>query len=143
MKRFVFILTIISSFLIYSCSGDSGKKECKDEKTKTECKDEKVKKECATKTESNSKSVENETTGKPECDEFLKKYDKWADEYIKVYKKSKGNPTDMAVVAEMTKLATEMIAWGQKWQKVETCMKDPSYAKRYVEISKKIQKATE
>ena len=135
MKRVIFILTIISSFLIYSCSGDSDKKEDKDEKTKTEVKE--VKKEI------DSKLIENKTkVSKNECDEFLKKYDKWADEYIKIYKKSKKNPTDMSVITEMTKLATEALTWLEKWQAIETCTKDPVYAKRYAEIAKKIEAAT-
>lgn len=94
-------------------------------------------------TVANSDSAE-----KAEWEKFIDDYNKWTDDYVELLNKYKANPTDTAIVAKYTEMASELADWAEKADKVTAELKNsPSEAQKFAEellkISNKLAKATQ
>ena len=79
--------------------------------------------------------------------DFLKEYEEWVDQYIKVVKKYKSNPADLSILTEYTKLMTELSDWSSRADDVGDSIVDASDAAEYsaeiMRIAAKLAKAAE
>lgn len=80
----------------------------------------------------NTNTQENEVSASPEqedegisgltgeqsktCEEYLDKYEAWANKYIPLKKKVNDNPMNVSAVMKLAKLAPELGNWGLEWQ---------------------------
>lgn len=76
---------------------------------------------------------------------FLKEYEEWVDEYIALVKKYKSNPLDMSILADYTKMVSEMTDWTKRADEIKEELKDPDalaeFTKELLRISGKIASA--
>ena len=76
---------------------------------------------------------------------FLKEYEQWADEYIALVKKYKNNPQDMSILADYTKMVSEMSDWSSKASDLKDELKDSEalaeFTAELLRISTKIANA--
>lgn len=115
MQKLTFIVLIIAVVGLFSCT-NAGKENTK---SKQEL------------------SVNNT------CDEFLARYEEWADEYFKAIEDYMNNPSDEKVIAHCTELMQQAIEWSTKWVDLDECAHDEKYAQRFKEISKEIDEKLE
>lgn len=73
-----------------------------------------------------------------DCDEFLKGYEKFMDDYLVVLKKISNNPNDMTAMAKYTSMMMEANEWAGK---TGDCASNPKYAGKLTEIQMKIANA--
>ena len=92
------------------------------------------------KTTSNGKSSES-----VDWREFLKEYENWIDEYIKLVKKQAQNPTDFSILSDYADMMTEMAEWSEKAEALENEIDDPAealeFSKELVKLASKIAEA--
>ncbi len=124
----LFYLFLMLSFFLFSCGGSS-------EKT-TGDGDE------AVQTEQSSEIDDGDLTIK-DCDDFLDKYDEWTDEYLKVLKAWKEDPTNVEVSQSYMELTQSMTTWYTEWTDYVQCAAQEKYQKRFEEIAEKIDKGIE
>lgn len=63
--------------------------------------------------------------------QFLKEYENWVDDYIKLVKKYAENPSDMSILSEYTKMAADAAEWAEKADKIESELNDPKIAAEF------------
>jgi len=80
---------------------------------------------------------------KTACDEFLEKYEEWADEYFEALEEYAKNPSDEEVIIHFTELIQQTMEWSTKWADLVECADDEEYEKRFKEISQEIDKKLE
>jgi len=78
-----------------------------------------------------------------DCDKFLDDYEKWVDEYIKLYKQVIVNPMDTKNIEMYQKSAKELENWSKRWVDLMACAGEEKYQKRMDEIAAKVEKAME
>ncbi|MDY0281901.1 MAG: hypothetical protein RBR35_15230 [Salinivirgaceae bacterium] len=88
--------------------------------------------------ESSSSSSNSSSKSSSDCEEFLKGYEKFMNEYIAILKKYKNNPSDMTIMSEYTSLMMKATEWNTK---VADCASDAKFAQKISTIQKKIAKA--
>ncbi len=81
----------------------------------------------------NEDSQEAEDEDVPEWEEFLREYENWVDDYITILKKYSSNPTDMSILSDYSRMASEMAEWTTKTEKVAEELENasPSEAMKY------------
>lgn len=97
--------------------------------------------------ESSSSRANTETTldkttssaSSEDCDEFLRGYEEFMNEYIAIMKKYKDDPTDISLINEYTEMLSKAGDWSDK---TKGCEDDPAFATRFIEIQMKIAKAS-
>lgn len=116
------ILFFVVMLVMASCGSNTGKKQSdnEDKETKVEQKQKK--------------------SAQGSCDEFLADYEKWVDEFVKLYKEAKANPTDMEVTQKMVDATNKMAEWSEKWTKLYDCANNEKYVKRMEELQKRVEK---
>ncbi|MBG0780794.1 MAG: toxin-antitoxin system YwqK family antitoxin [Bacteroidales bacterium] len=72
------------------------------------------------------------------CDEFLKGYEKFMNEYISIMKKYNANTNDASILTDYTKMLQEALKWKEF---DEECANDPKFVGKYTEIQMKIAQA--
>ena len=81
----------------------------------------------------------DKSTSTVEWKQFLKDYEKWVDDYIKLMEKYKKNPADMSILEDYTTAITEITEWAEKADKVELDLKnDPDALSEYLETLSRI-----
>lgn len=86
--------------------------------------------------ENNSSS----TNSSSNCDDFLRNYEKFMNNYIEIIKKQKNNPTDASIIAEYTSIMSQLSDWNI--DKMEGCNKDPDFISKFTTIQLKIANAS-
>ncbi len=90
-------------------------------------------------TEANSQ--ENSATV-PEWKKFLEEYEKLVDDYIIMLKKYKDNPTDMSVLADYTKMVSDLASWTKRADDIQSSIQDTEdaleYSKEMLRIAQKL-----
>lgn len=90
-----------------------------------------------------SNSVENQedkaTFKSEDCEEFLKGYEKFMEDYLVIVKKYKANPSDMSILTEYTKMVSKSNEWADK---TADCASDPKFTSKFVAIQTKILNAS-
>ena len=86
-----------------------------------------------------SEAKEDKTLQSTACDEFLKKYEEWADEYFKALEEYAANPSDENVVIHCTELMQQGMEWSTQWIDLVECADDEKYEARFREISREIE----
>ena len=89
---------------------------------------------------SSSSSTSSSSDSSDDCDEFLKGYEKFMDDYIAIIKKYKKDPTNMSIMTDYVNLLSESSDWESK---SESCMDDPKIASKIAEIQIKIIESME
>jgi len=74
-----------------------------------------------------------------DCEDFLDKYEDYADSYAVVATKYARNPTDMSIVTEYSDMATK--AQEMEQTKPDDCQTDEAFMKRYSRITAKVTSA--
>jgi len=88
----------------------------------------------------NSSDLEEPTN----CEEYLDRYEKWTNDYIKLVEKYMKNPMDASLSTEFMEQAQEGSLWLEKWSsELADCASQEKYQKRYDEISEKTEKKLE
>ncbi len=59
------------------------------------------------------------TSESSEWKQFLKDYEAWVDDYIVIVNKYKANPTDTSILADYTKMVSDMADWTTRTEKVQ------------------------
>jgi len=85
-----------------------------------------------------SVTKEDTTVQNTACDEFLERYEDWADEYFEALEEYTKNPSDEEVVMHCTELMQQAMEWSTKWIDLVECADDEKYEERFKEISREI-----
>lgn len=125
----LFYLFLMLSFFLFSCGGSS-------EQTTNDGDD-------AVKTEQTDETEGNADLAIEDCDDFLDKYDAWSDDYLKVLKAWKEDPTNLTITEEYQELTESMTVWYTDWTSYMQCAAQEKYQKRFEEIGDKIDKGLE
>ena len=94
-----------------------------------------------------SKEEPAKTADVPDWKAFLKEYEDWVDEYIKITKKYSENPADLSILSDYTEMLTEMTDWAEKTEEMEKSLEEAStdelleYTNELVRIAAKIAEA--
>jgi len=81
--------------------------------------------------ESADESTEETSDGDEEWRQFLKDYEAWVDNYVEIVKKYNENPADLSILADYTKLVSEMSDWTERADEIEAELEDTSAATEY------------
>lgn len=73
-----------------------------------------------------------------DCDEFLRDYEAFIVEYVKVLKKYKDNPTDMSIMSDYTRLMTKAAEWSEY---PDDCANDAAFIAKYTSMAMRITEA--
>lgn len=126
MKKTI-LLTIMAAFLIWGCENKQEKNDSAGE-SKTEA------------AEAIEKAADKADSEKAmNCKEFLDKYEKWIDDYLKVIEKYSKNPMDPTLMGEFTQQAADVMTWYSNWG-VMDCATKEKYEKRFDAINDKVDK---
>ncbi|MFZ4401919.1 MAG: DUF6591 domain-containing protein [Bacteroidales bacterium] len=87
---------------------------------------------------SSSSNSESATSSNVDCDEYLKGYEKFMNDYIDILKKYKKNPTDASILAKYTTIMSEATEWSTK---TADCASDTKFAEKFSKIQMKIANA--
>lgn len=128
MKK-LFYAFIMLSFLLVSCGGST--------EQQTESSDE------AVMTEQSDEVTDVEDQAIKDCDDFLDKYDEWTDDYLKVLKAWKEDPTNVEVSESYMELTESMGVWYTDWTNYVQCASSEKYQKRFEDIADKLEKGME
>lgn len=71
------------------------------------------------------------TNSNSEWRKFIKDYEKWVDNYIAFMKKYNDNPTDFSLLADYSKMLTEMADWAERADELELEIVDTAEALEY------------
>ena len=124
-----FYLFLMLSFFLFSCGGST-------EQSTDNGND-------AVKTEQTDEAEGEADLTIKDCDDFLDKYDEWSDDYLKVMKAWKEDPTDITLGEEFQKLSESMTTWYSEWTGYVQCAAQEKYQERFEEIGDKIDKGME
>ena len=83
-------------------------------------------------------SEEKSVSSSDNCDEFLKGYEKFMEDYVSLLKRYKADPNNTALLTDYTSMLSEANEWASK---VKACAGDSKYANKFVEIQMKIAQA--
>ena len=72
------------------------------------------------------------------CDDFLKKYEKWVDEYLVFLTEYKNNPDEKNLQKFMT-MSQDALGWAMQWTAMYDCANDEKYEKEFERIGKKVE----
>jgi hypothetical protein len=89
----------------------------------------------------NNTSPQTGQADNSDCEDFLIRYEKFADEYAPVAKQVKTNPMDMDAINKLTGLMEEFGNYSQEWENLYDCHSIPGFTERYKAASKKIEDA--
>ncbi len=64
-------------------------------------------------------TVAASAVGKTDWKQFLKDYEAWVDDYIKIIKKYNANPNDMTIFADYTKMLSKSAEWAERADEIE------------------------
>lgn len=119
------LVVILSLFMFFGTSCNSIEK--------------KVEKKLGEKLEEAGQALEN-TAGEKvaNCDEFLKKYEKWVDEYLVFLTEYKNNPDEKTLQKFMT-MSQDALSWAMQWTAMYDCANDEKYEKEFERIGKKVE----
>ncbi len=87
---------------------------------------------------SESKKEEASSSSNSDCQKYLDGYEKFMDDYVKLLKKYKNDPTNTSLVTDYSKMMREASDWTQK---IEGCKNDASVYERMLKIQQKIANA--
>lgn len=87
---------------------------------------------------SKNESASSTTKSSGDCDEFLKGYENFMEQYIDIMKKMQNNPNDNSVMTDYTTMMTEATEWADK---TADCAEDAKFAAKLTEIQMKIANA--
>ena len=93
----------------------------------------------------NAESAKSSDLEEPKnCEEYLDRYEKWTDDYIKLVEKYMKNPMDASLSTEFMEQAQEGSLWLEKWSSdLADCASQEKHQKRYDEISERTEKKLE
>ena len=83
-------------------------------------------------------SEEKSVSSSGNCDEFLKGYEKFMQDYVSLLKRYKAHPNNTELLTDYTSMMTEANEWANK---VKDCAGDNKYASKFVAIQMKISQA--
>lgn len=102
MKKILLIVSV-SFFFLFSCS--QGDKTGADDESQNEAQ-----------TEETQVNDDNASSSAGSgCEEFLKDYEAWADEFIEANKKLMENPGDATAAQKVAEKSQEMQKWSTRW----------------------------
>ena len=114
MKKTAFLIIPVI-ILIFACTGNSSKKE---------------------KLYPDDKTVNNIASN---CNEFLDQYEEWVNSYISLLEDYMKNPMDSKLAEKYANVGQEAANWAMQWGSLYTCAAKEKYAKRFEEISEKVE----
>lgn len=85
-----------------------------------------------------AEGAEMDTT---EWKQFLKDYEAWVEDYVKILKKYSENPTDMSIISDYTEMLKEVTEWEAKADEIEKELEEASPAEA-IEYSAELLKIT-
>ena len=137
MKKIMVILVVLS--IVFSLTGCGGakvptSKDTDDYNDASEVQN-------ATLDTSNAETLSN--SNNTEWKQFIKDYNAWVDEYIKIVKKYKANPTDLSIMTDYTKMISEMTDWAERSEKLEEELDTTDALEFAAELAKIAQKLAE
>ncbi len=137
MKKIMVILVVLS--IVFSLTGCGGakvptSKDTDDYNDVSEVQN-------ATLDTSNAETLSN--SNNTEWKQFIKDYNAWVDEYIKIVKKYKANPTDLSIMTDYTKMISEMTDWAERSEKLEEELDTTDALEFAAELAKIAQKLAE
>jgi len=74
-------------------------------------------------------------SGSVNCDEFIKGYERFIDQYVVILNKMANNPEDLSVMTDYSRIMTEASTWSEK---SNDCADDPKYAARLMNLQTKL-----
>ena len=125
MKNLSFAF-IMLSFFLFSCGGSSDQTTGDGDEAVT--------------TEQSDETIGDGDLTIKDCDDFLDKYDQWTDDYLKVMKAFKEDPTNVEITQEYSLLSESMGTWATDWTNYLECAASKKYQKRWEDISDKLEK---
>jgi hypothetical protein len=66
-----------------------------------------------------------------ECDEFIRDYEAWVNNYVSILKRFQKNPKDKTIIADYQIMVGQIGQWDNRSRQ---CIKDSAILKRYVEL---------
>jgi hypothetical protein len=121
MKNLVIILSL---FMFFGTSCNSIEK--------------KVEKKLGEKLEEAGKALDTSGEKIANCDEFLKKYEKWVDDYLVVLAEYHKNP-NQETIEKFMKMAQDGMGWAVQWSAMYDCASQDKYEKEFDRIEKKVE----
>ena len=112
MKKSITILgaVLFASLLVTSCGGNSAAETATEAPAVTTEASEAATEETAaiaTEETETTATEEKSTESKGDCDQFIKDYEEFVNDYIALAKKMKANPTDMTIMKEYSEMASK------------------------------------
>ena len=125
MKKITYLLAFAMIFTLTSCGGGKTDKESKKEEAEAE------------ETKADEKIAD--------CDDFLKKYEEWTNEYIEVMEAVFGETEEEVEGLEerWNAMVQEAVSWSQQWATLTKCSMNEEYVKKFEEIADKAAKKLE
>jgi len=84
---------------------------------------------------------ENSPSANSDCEEFLLRYEDFADKYAPIAKRVQTNPMDMDAINQLTELMEQFGKYSEEWEELYDCHDIPGFTERYEAASKKIEEA--
>ncbi len=125
MKKLVYLMALAMIFAFTSCGGSKDDKEST--KDKTEAEEAKAGDKIA------------------DCDDFLKRYEEWTNEYIEVMEAVFGETEEdvEGLQEKWDSMVMEAVTWSQEWATLAKCSMNEEYVKKFEEIADKAAKKLE
>ena len=125
MKKSLYAF-IMLSFFLFSCGGSSEQAAGDGDEAVT--------------TGQNDDATDDGDLTIKDCDDFLDNYDQWTDDYLKVLKAFKEDPTNVEITQEYAALSESMSTWYTDWTNYVQCASREKYQKRFQDIADKLEK---
>lgn len=91
--------------------------------------------------QNNSTSSQASHSDNSDCEDFLIRYEKFADEYAPIAAKVKANPMDMNAINQLSSLLEEFGNYSEEWNNLYDCHSIPGFSERYEAATKIIEQA--
>ena len=85
---------------------------------------------------------ENSISANSDCEDFLIRYEEFADKYPQIIKRVQENPYDMDAINQLTELMEQFGKYSEEWENLYNCHDIPGFTERYEAASKKIDDAS-
>jgi len=124
MKKLVYLMALAMLFTLSSCGGSKDDKGSAEDKTEAE------------KTKADEKIAD--------CDDFLKRYEEWMNEYIEVMEAVfTGTGEEEGLQERWDALVQEAATWSTQWVTLSECSMNEEYVKKFEEIADRAAKKME
>lgn len=85
---------------------------------------------------------ENSPSANSDCEEFLLRYEEFADKYAPIAERVQTNPMDMDAITQLSELLEQFGKYSEEWEELYDCHDIPGFTERYEAASKKIEEAS-